>query len=403
MKDGVKARAGERSRWGGATPYSADRVVPLTTFLFKVASRCNLDCDYCYVYHSVDQSWKDKPRLMTRAVIDQALFRIHEHVVANEIPSISIVLHGGEPLLADRATVHYLFERATELTAGLCELELSAQSNGVLLSPEWVALFAQFDARIGISLDGPSDANRHRLLRSGRPSLDRVEPTLKLLTQTDDGRRVWSGFLAVIDPATDPIAVYDYLAGFGPRSIDFLLPHANHQQFPSGKRAFEDPAYGDWLIRVFDHWFHLPANRTRVRYFNNIIALLLGGNSETESLGHPPVNIVTIETNGELEAVDTLKVAFYGAPSLNATVFDNSFDDVRYHPALLSRMQGAGSLASECIECPLVDVCGGGYLPHRYAANRGFDNPSVYCHDIAKVVLHVREALVEAGASPQPL
>ena len=32
-----------------------------TSFLVKVASRCNLNCSYCYMYQHADQSWKKKP------------------------------------------------------------------------------------------------------------------------------------------------------------------------------------------------------------------------------------------------------------------------------------------------------------------------------------------------------
>ena len=37
----------------------------LTSFLVKVASRCNLDCDYCYVYHHADQSWRAMPEVLS--------------------------------------------------------------------------------------------------------------------------------------------------------------------------------------------------------------------------------------------------------------------------------------------------------------------------------------------------
>ena len=30
-------------------------------FLLKVHSRCNLACDYCYVYQHADQSWRTRP------------------------------------------------------------------------------------------------------------------------------------------------------------------------------------------------------------------------------------------------------------------------------------------------------------------------------------------------------
>ena len=36
----------------------------IDTVLLKVASRCNLDCSYCYVYHMGDDGWRYQPKLM---------------------------------------------------------------------------------------------------------------------------------------------------------------------------------------------------------------------------------------------------------------------------------------------------------------------------------------------------
>ena len=43
-----------------------------------------------------------------------------------------------------------------------------------------------------------------------------------------------------------------------------------------------------------------------------------------------------------------------------------------------------------CQTCPERDTCGGGYLPHRYSRQRGFDNPSVWCADLLKLFGHIR-------------
>ena len=34
---------------------------PINEFVIKVASRCNLDCDYCYEYNTGDNTWKSMP------------------------------------------------------------------------------------------------------------------------------------------------------------------------------------------------------------------------------------------------------------------------------------------------------------------------------------------------------
>ena len=51
------------------------RPTPLRQFLIKLHSRCNLACDYCYVYTLADQTWRTKPR-----VISQALSRLSLNV-----------------------------------------------------------------------------------------------------------------------------------------------------------------------------------------------------------------------------------------------------------------------------------------------------------------------------------
>jgi uncharacterized protein len=42
---------------------------------------------------------------------------------------------------------------------------------------------------------------------------------------------------------------------------------------------------------------------------------------------------------------------------------------------------------------PVRQVCGGGLYAHRYEPNIGFDNPSVYCADLAPVDQPVRTVL----------
>jgi uncharacterized protein len=47
-------------------------------------------------------------------------------------------------------------------------------------------------------------------------------------------------------------------------------------------------------------------------------------------------------------------------------------------------------LCAQCRGCPVRAVCGGGYLPHRYSSRNGFDNPSVYCRDLMKLIVHIQ-------------
>ena len=49
------------------------------TYILKVASRCNLNCTYCYVYNKGDDSWRAQPRRMTDETVWALLGRVATH------------------------------------------------------------------------------------------------------------------------------------------------------------------------------------------------------------------------------------------------------------------------------------------------------------------------------------
>lgn len=73
--------------------------VPFRTFILKVANRCNIDCDYCFVFNSKDQAARRLPARMDLAVALAAARRIGDHATAHGLRTVHVVLHGGEPLL----------------------------------------------------------------------------------------------------------------------------------------------------------------------------------------------------------------------------------------------------------------------------------------------------------------
>src|ERR1700678_658023 len=73
---------------------------PFREFIVKVHARCDLSCDYCYIYEMMDQSWRDQPRLMSDGIAERTAERIGEHARSHDLRNLTLILHGGEPLLA---------------------------------------------------------------------------------------------------------------------------------------------------------------------------------------------------------------------------------------------------------------------------------------------------------------
>jgi uncharacterized protein len=319
--------------------------------------------------------------------------RINEHAIAHRLASADVIMHGGEPFSLSLDYLRKICDAIRSNTPNV-DVKFHAQTNGTLFNELTLRFCLEWNMTIGLSLDGPRRVNdRHRLDFTGHSSFDAVERTLRLLTSLE-GRKVWGGFLAVIDIKTDPLEVYSYLKSFNPTTIDFLFPLHHYEMLPAGKeRSIENTPYADWLLPIFYSWYHERPQTTKIRRFRDIIALMVGSEKATEEWGLQPVDFIVVETDGEIQAVDTLKVTYEGANRLGMTIFENSFDEVLSSPLVVERQQRWLSLCSTCQNCNLVKVCGGGYFPHRYSKANGFQNPSVYCADLMKLIRSIYKAV----------
>lgn len=371
-----------------------ETIVPFHTFLWKVASRCNLNCSYCYVYNLGDDRWREQPHFMSETVARQVSQRILDHCRAHGKEHFRVVFHGGEPLLGGLSHIEALVTilESTFADSGI-RFNVGMQSNGLLFTEAIGDFMLKHRMSVGVSTDGPSKYNdRNRVDHQGRPSTALLEEKLRLLL-SPEYRQVFAGVLCVIDIEADPVEVFDYLDSLDPGSIDFLFPLDNHDRRPRGKEHdVRVTPYGDWLIAAFDRWWG-GTGKNRVRIFNSIVRQAYGLPSLVESLGLDPVDLVVVETNGDIEAVDSLKSAYNGAARLGYNVFDQDFDTVAADAAVQRRQLGANELSETCRRCHVVNICGGGYLPHRYAAANGFDNPSIYSSDLEKLILHIHYAV----------
>ncbi|MFE3372407.1 radical SAM/SPASM protein FxsB, inactivated metallohydrolase extension form [Streptomyces sp. NPDC059173] len=372
-------------------------LVPFREFVLKVHSRCDLACDHCYVYEHADQSWLTRPKVISDEAISWTARRLAEHATTHALPSVTVILHGGEPLLAGPARLRRVCEELGSALNGIAELDLRIHTNGVQLSPRYLDLFDAFHVRVGISLDGDRAANdRHRRFADGRSSHPMVMRAVGLLRE-ERYRHLDLGLLCTVDIHNDPVAVHDALAALGPPLVDFLLPHATWDD-PPARPDGSPTAYAAWLLAVFDRWSE-QGRPMPVRMFSSVLSTLSGGPSLTESLGLAPTDLVVIETDGTLEQVDSLKSAYEGAASTGFDVFRNSFDEVAAHPGVRARQLGLAGVSETCRRCPVVRSCGGGLYTHRYRSGTGFDNPSVYCHDLAALIRGIEERTTAAAES----
>src|ERR671921_776128 len=105
----------------------------LDTVLLKVASRCNIDCRYCYVYNMGDTGWSRVPKQMSRETC-RATAAALAGLVRDQGRPFAVVLHGGEPLLLGAAHLEYVISTLREALPAECAI--SIQTNGILINRE---------------------------------------------------------------------------------------------------------------------------------------------------------------------------------------------------------------------------------------------------------------------------
>jgi uncharacterized protein len=375
---------------------STGSTLPFRQFVLKVHSRCDLACDHCYVYEHADTSWRGRPKVITSETVAKAGERIAEHARQHVLAGVRVILHGGEPLLAGASRLGEIAWQLRRAITPVCPLDLRIHTNGVQLDPEFCEVFLAAGIKVGVSLDGDRTGNdRHRRYRDGRSSYDKVIRAIGLL-RTDRYRDLYAGLLCTIDVTNDPVATYEALAALDPPAVDFLLPHGTHDAPPPGIGA--GTPYADWLAKVFDQWLS-DSRRVPVRMFESIIRTSRGAASLTESLGLEASDVAVIETDGTIEQADSVKVVYDGAPATGYDIFNNQLSEAAGHPSIRARQLGLAGLSDTCRQCRVVDSCGGGLYAHRYRTANAFDNPSVYCRDLKKIINHVQARLIPGSGS----
>lgn len=372
----------------------------ITSFLVKVASRCNLDCDYCYVYHHADQAWRSMPKLLSAADQDAFADRLAEYVEESEINRVAVIFHGGEPLLAGAKSLCAFARLIRKRVGSEISVDVGLQTNGLLLDDAALTLFEAEDIGVSLSLDGPQSINDlHRTSRSGRSSFAKVEAALERLKRHP---KIFAGVIAVIDPSSDPDELLAFFSNHAPPRLDFLLPDAHHNRAPPGRHV--DPElYVRWQTKAFDAWFDRYPSLP-IRTFEGILDAVLGLPSGTDAFGFGDVSLISVETDGTYHDLDVLKVVGNGT-QLGGSVRDTAIatvaasEPLQQHRRLLSKE----GLCEQCQSCPIVEICGGGAVPHRWS-DAGFSNPTIYCAEMTALVAHARARLEEQlGARAAPI
>ena len=366
----------------------------LDTILIKVASRCNINCTYCYVYNMGDDNWSHMEKLMTKETMDSICISLSE-LITSQKKYFSIVLHGGEPFLLGPLKLSYLLGELRKVLS--YEYPISIQTNGILITDEILDICSEHQVSVAVSIDGPESIhNKNRVTHQGQGTFQNVLKGIEKLKAHNDSTFLNAGLLAVIDPLSDPAEVYHFFKSIKPPSVDFLYKDGNHTNLPIHKSSISSVEYGSWMSGLLDIYMADPEPLS-IRVLDDMLKVLLGGIVSKEGLGITDFGIIIIDTDGTIMKNDTLKSSYNGADKFEKPLnikdgrlvsFLNSNEFLEYRA-----MQQPTS--RKCLNCPVLNVCGGGMILHRWKKENDFDNPSVFCSDQLYLIDNMLKKLAE--------
>jgi uncharacterized protein len=97
---------------------------------------------------------------------------------------LDLVWHGGEPLTVGTADFIGLLEPFEDLRLS-SRVQHVIQTNATLVTDEWCEIFRTYDLAVGVSLDGPPDANVNRADWGGKPAFERIVNGINILRRNE--------------------------------------------------------------------------------------------------------------------------------------------------------------------------------------------------------------------------
>lgn len=338
------------------------------------------------------------PAQISSQTIETIAEALNEFSVEEKHP-FAVVLHGGEPLLLGAVKLRSVLETLRSKLTKECPLGL--QTNGILITEEILDICSETQTTVSVSMDGPRQIHdKDRIGHDGRGTHEKVIKGLEILRRHKDTRFLYSGLLAVVNPKSDPLEVYQFLKQLSPPSVDFLYRDGNHSKLPVGKADFSSTEYGNWFVKLLEVYLSDP-KPLPIRFLDDLIKLILGGFGTKDGVGLTDYGVLVIDTDGSIAKNDTLKSTFNGADRFTQkwSVYTHSLSEIfnsnEYAEYHLSQQPSS----PVCLSCPDLRVCGGGMTLHRWSNTNGYDNPSIYCSDQKLLIKQIRQELsdIQAG------
>jgi len=371
--------------------------------ILKVAERCNIDCSYCYFFHSGDDSHATHPAFIEQDTVEKVAQFLARTARESEIEELQIDFHGGEPLMLKKERFEVMCQTLCAHLNFIPHFSMAMQTNAMLLDEGWVEIIGRYNISVGVSLDGPKDYNdEFRVDHKGQGTYERTLQGMQLLEQARKDGKLLSrfGLICVADSKRDARRTFNHFVDdLGQTDLNIGFPMVTHDTM----NAAEVAGFKKYVCDLFDAWVERNDRRIRIRFIDQLLRALLSGAEglATAAQERPQHTYFTISSNGEVVGQDDERV--FQAAFNNGVVASGEFGLSAFYevPAMRRYLSARQEIGKKCQSCVWGKVCAGGAAMgsnvQRYSKEKGFANESVYCETLSALLVKLTEYALAQG------
>lgn len=366
------------------------------TIIIKPTYACNFRCKYCYLSNGT----KEHTDKFDIEFAKRIVLQIKE--VFGKYQKVSIIWHGGEPLLWGKKNYREILAFMQHELDGY-DVHQSMQTNLSLVDEEYLDVLKKYNVRLGFSLDGTKEIHDSQRVGVGDvPTFDSIMQKVALCREYG------------MNPGCIVVNSRKHI-GHIPDLYQFMKKHELNFKFNplfiSGEAEKNRDEYGitpmeyaKMSIELFDLWFDDPDGKIKESNFIEIASNIATGACTGCAFScNCQDNFFAIAPTGDVMPCgrfcdDDLMQYSYG--NLHQETLSEILPRIK-QSEIYKRSEHI--MQGSCKNCKWLNICHGGCLHDGFLKSGDFRSKTFLCSAYKKIFAHIEKRLQEANIQQQSL
>ena len=328
---------------------------PLSIMIKPASSLCNMRCKYCFYHNVTELREVSSFGIMTNETTDNL---IKKALAFANGESVAFAFQGGEPLIAGLDYYKHFVDKVKAENKLHSQIYFSIQTNGTLVTDEWCEFFHHNNFLVGLSLDGSFEHNKFRVDEKRENTFYKITNTAEKLKR----HKVEFNILTVLTGhcADNIEEIYRYFRSKGFRYLQFIPCLRPFDDDSESELYMTNEQYANYLIKCFNLYVkdYVRGQYTSVRYFDNLMHLYLGNQTEQCGMCGHCMHQFVAEGNGNIYPCDFYCTDEWLLGNINDE--NENFDTLAHCDKAIEFLRESLAVPEKCKLCKFYPVCRAG-------------------------------------------